>query len=312
MKHSILIITYNQEDIIGECLDSVLGQSEMPYEVIVSDDCSTDGTWQVVRRYAERYPDIVKARRNEANMGIFPHVNLMKELPTGDFVNFVSGDDLLPEGILESYSRFIEDHGLDCSKPFYIITDSARMRPSGQMSLKRNCKVLARHPDLFESFLLGSIHTWDTGMSIGLLKAMAPLEIDKGYHADLLWILDRITKAEKYYCLPVQGYIYREGIGVTAGSKKQDLWKSLKLIHEEAMRRYSDRITPKMKRYMCFEEAYLQYLVVSNAANYFAMVRAYFGALPFRKGNIRRGKPRLLIPLGCKRGFKKLKKAIGI
>ena len=57
---SVLCPTYNQKKYITQCLDSVLSQeTDFAFEVIVKDDCSTDGTSDIVREYAQRYPDKV-------------------------------------------------------------------------------------------------------------------------------------------------------------------------------------------------------------------------------------------------------------
>ena len=58
---SILVISHNQRELLPRCLDSVLRQKlTVPYEVIVSDDRSTDGTWELIQDYEKRYPGIVK------------------------------------------------------------------------------------------------------------------------------------------------------------------------------------------------------------------------------------------------------------
>lgn len=55
---SISIITYNQRDLIGRALDSALAQiTDFDFEIIVGDDCSSDGTQEVLKAYAERYPE---------------------------------------------------------------------------------------------------------------------------------------------------------------------------------------------------------------------------------------------------------------
>lgn len=58
---SVLVISHNQRDLLPRCLDSVLSQKlTVPYEVIVSDDRSTDGTWELIQDYEKRYAGIVK------------------------------------------------------------------------------------------------------------------------------------------------------------------------------------------------------------------------------------------------------------
>jgi len=65
---SVLCPTYNQKKYIAQCLDSVLSQeTDFAFEVIVKDDCSTDGTSDIVRSYAERYPDKVRPLILEEN-----------------------------------------------------------------------------------------------------------------------------------------------------------------------------------------------------------------------------------------------------
>lgn len=57
---AIQVLTYNQKDYIAQCLDSIVDQrTTFPFVVVVYDDASTDGTADIVRQYAERYPDII-------------------------------------------------------------------------------------------------------------------------------------------------------------------------------------------------------------------------------------------------------------
>ena len=64
-RHSVIIITYNQEHLIKRALDSVVCQKDYLYEIIISDDCSTDYTWKVVLEYQRKYPSLLKPYRNK-------------------------------------------------------------------------------------------------------------------------------------------------------------------------------------------------------------------------------------------------------
>ena len=56
---SICCITYNQAHSIRQCLDGFLMQkTNFKFEIIVHDDCSTDGTTEIVKEYSEKYPDL--------------------------------------------------------------------------------------------------------------------------------------------------------------------------------------------------------------------------------------------------------------
>ena len=69
---NVLILCYKQERIIGRAIESALCQKEWGLKnIIIQDDCSPDGTWEVLQEYARKYPDIVKPYRNEHNLGIY-------------------------------------------------------------------------------------------------------------------------------------------------------------------------------------------------------------------------------------------------
>jgi glycosyltransferase involved in cell wall biosynthesis len=69
-KVTIVSTSYNQEKYISQTLDSIIIQkTNFPFEVIVSDDCSTDKTPEIIREYAEKYPGIIKPIFREKNIG---------------------------------------------------------------------------------------------------------------------------------------------------------------------------------------------------------------------------------------------------
>jgi glycosyltransferase involved in cell wall biosynthesis len=68
---SVVIVTYNQEDTIRRSIDSVLMQEcHVPFEIVIGEDCSTDGTRAICEAYAQKYPDIIRLFCNEHNKGI--------------------------------------------------------------------------------------------------------------------------------------------------------------------------------------------------------------------------------------------------
>ena len=58
---SIWCLCYNHAEYIAQTLDSFLEQeTDFPFEIIISDDASTDGSADIIRSYAEKYPDIIR------------------------------------------------------------------------------------------------------------------------------------------------------------------------------------------------------------------------------------------------------------
>jgi glycosyltransferase involved in cell wall biosynthesis len=66
---SVLVVAYNHEQFVRQALDSVLAQRLLhPFEILVSEDCSTDGTRAIVQEYAERHPHLIRLLLSERNL----------------------------------------------------------------------------------------------------------------------------------------------------------------------------------------------------------------------------------------------------
>ena len=95
---SIVCVTYNQENLIKECLDSIAGQDYRRIELIVCDDCSTDQTPQVVEGWLEdhqgRFKNILFLK-NEENLGISAAHDRGLRCTTGKYLKYIAGDDIL-------------------------------------------------------------------------------------------------------------------------------------------------------------------------------------------------------------------------
>lgn len=91
-KISVLLTCYNQEHFIEEALRSVLDQTVPFHEVIVVDDCSTDGSIDVIENLQKTYPSLVLVR-NASNLTIGPARNRAVQAATGDYVWMIDGDD---------------------------------------------------------------------------------------------------------------------------------------------------------------------------------------------------------------------------
>lgn len=92
-KISVYITSYNQKEYLVEAIESVLNQTLQPYEIIIVDDYSTDGSQKIIADYALRYPDLIKPVYHDQNMGIARTRNTALKAVKGDYVTFVDGDD---------------------------------------------------------------------------------------------------------------------------------------------------------------------------------------------------------------------------
>ncbi len=91
---SVRLVTYNHEKWIAQCLESILMQrTDFPFEVIVGEDCSTDGTLEIVLAYAERHPDKIRVLPAEANLGAMTNSYRVQQACRGKYHAMIEGDD---------------------------------------------------------------------------------------------------------------------------------------------------------------------------------------------------------------------------
>jgi glycosyltransferase involved in cell wall biosynthesis len=94
MKVSVLTTTYNQESFIAQTLDGALmQQTDFDFEIVVGEDCSTDGTRAIVQRYAEQHPDKIRALLRERNLGMHRNFLATYKACRGEWIAQCEGDD---------------------------------------------------------------------------------------------------------------------------------------------------------------------------------------------------------------------------
>ena len=91
---SVIIPVYNVKNYLNRCLDSVCLQTESNIEIIIIDDASPDGSWQVIEEYAKRDSRIV-AIRHEVNKHLGGARNTGIDIAKGDWILFLDSDDYL-------------------------------------------------------------------------------------------------------------------------------------------------------------------------------------------------------------------------
>lgn len=111
-KISVIITTYNIENYISECLESVLSQSMAEIEVICIDDASTDHSLDILNQYSAR-DNRVRVFPQSESIGPSTARNIGYRKAKGEYVYQIDGDDFLVEGALERMYRCAEENHLD-------------------------------------------------------------------------------------------------------------------------------------------------------------------------------------------------------
>lgn len=112
-KLSVIFITYNHKDYVEKALKSVLDQeTDFPFEVVVGDDCSTDGTGEILKSIAKNHPNVRLFLRSE-NTGGRPTLNVYETTKrcTGKYLAYLEGDDYWTDTHkLQKQVDFLEQH----------------------------------------------------------------------------------------------------------------------------------------------------------------------------------------------------------
>jgi glycosyltransferase involved in cell wall biosynthesis len=109
-KVSVFLCTYQHREFIDQSLDSVLAQDYRPIEIVVGDDGSTDGTQDIVRDYARRFPGLIRPILSETNTGITANCNRIISRCDGELIAFQSGDDLWEPTKLRKQVEWMRDN----------------------------------------------------------------------------------------------------------------------------------------------------------------------------------------------------------
>jgi len=97
-KISVVMATYNGEKFVREQIKSILNQTLVPNEIIISDDASNDRTSDTLIEYQKKYPALIEIILNKSNVGFVKNFERALLNATGDFIALSDRDDVwMPE-----------------------------------------------------------------------------------------------------------------------------------------------------------------------------------------------------------------------
>ena len=121
---TVSCITYNHEKYIARALDSFLMQkTDFPFEIVIHDDASTDRTPEIIREYAEKYPEIIRPmyqKENQYSKGI-SNISGAFNFPRaeGKYIAMCEGDDYwIDDSKLQRQADYMEAHP-ECTMCFH-------------------------------------------------------------------------------------------------------------------------------------------------------------------------------------------------
>lgn len=226
MRISVIVTSFNQKKYLIEAIESVLSQTFQPYEIIIADNHSSDGSVDVIRGYAKRYPGQIVTLFRDRNIGISANKNKALEQVQGDYVTILDGDDrFLPQkleleretcmsnpeaGIVHSNWYYIDEQG----RRIGVWSDRAMSPPTGYVFREVFARDYLNGSDIFRNELVAV----SSLREVGLYDEELPIYED--------WDLRiRLTKRFKTaYCRePLVEYRIHPG-GVSKSPATLHLW----------------------------------------------------------------------------------------
>ncbi len=214
---SILVPVYNVQPYLAECLQSVVGQAGGGVEILVLDDCSTDGSWALMQQLAARWPGRLRLMRHERNGGLSAARNTMIDAATGQYLWFLDSDDKLLPGAIGELHAIVQAHA-----PDVVLCDFAvwRERPrfkhrlrgeSHRRSFRGPSGVLGRDRERLLAGLLetGQLHAWSKISRRSLWDAS--LRFPEGrYFEDMMAMPLMAARCTSFYHCPRPWVAYRQ------------------------------------------------------------------------------------------------------
>lgn len=210
---TFFLFAYNQSEYIQAACEAALAQTYTPLQIILSDDCSTDNTYQIMQDTVAKYkgPHQVTLNRNEHNLGLIGHVNRAMELTQADLIVVAAGDDT---SVPERTEVIVDLYLKSDAKIFSIHSAVTKIDLNGEVI---GCWI----PPLFEnqpspmalaesmSLIIGATHAWTRKT----FEVFGPINYSQAYE-DLVIAYRSILLGGVYY-IDVPLVNYRVGNGMS-------------------------------------------------------------------------------------------------
>lgn len=145
-KISVVLCTYNGEKYITQQIESILNQSILPDELIISDDCSSDSSVEIVSNFASKHPATVRFIQGDKNLGFIKNFEKAISLADGEVIFLSDQDDVWSANKIETMLLLFIDHenvGLVYSDA--ILTDS-ELEPTGRTLFESRKSLMLNKP----------------------------------------------------------------------------------------------------------------------------------------------------------------------
>lgn len=234
MKYTIITPQYNSFELMDKYFDSLLNQTVKDFEVVIVDDCSTDGSWTKLQEYVKTCPLNITLLQAERNSGPGNARNIGIEAAKGEWITFVDNDDWVASDFLERIGAVIEIEKVNCVIYDYYtwldgkvgIARSMYINESGKKSVS-DCMVSVRN------------HTVGKFYKLSECKNVRFPKIRRC--EDVAYVCQAIAACGNAYYLNQPLYFYRQRPTSLSNNSKMDhgdMLKAFSILEEKFLEKY--------------------------------------------------------------------------
>lgn len=236
MKFSILVPVYNVQEYLEQCVDSLLSQTyEGDYEIILVDDGSTDNSGKICDKYAEKFPEKIKAVHKE-NQGLISARDIGISEAKGEYSLFVDSDDFAENNLLQVVNEEIEN-----SNNPHMVIYSFQYYSDGEITqrdidIPNSCFTKEEKPLFYEGLICGNLFTplWTKAVKTEILKN-DPNDYSKYYGKnmgeDWLRSIYLFTASDTIVCKNMPLYNYRINQGSISKNFSVEKIEKFNMLH---------------------------------------------------------------------------------
>jgi glycosyltransferase involved in cell wall biosynthesis len=258
VKLSVIVPFYNVQQYAPDTLKSLRANTREDFEFLLVDDCSTDGTPDILARAERELPGAVRVR-HERNGGLATARNTGIDRARGEYLTFLDGDDWLAPGYLPQLLTHIEELGCDFVRTDHVQC-TGRARAVHRVPHGRRGAVMSPREAILPADRSTSVdyaYAW-AGIYHRRLVDRGLLHFTDGLRTaeDRPWIWKLHREAESFAVVGLLGVYYRRGVASSLtqiGDVRQlDFLRAFdQVIEETAADPEADELLPKAVRTYC-------------------------------------------------------------
>lgn len=263
---SIGLPVYNGENFLAEALDSILAQTFTDFELIISDNCSTDATEDICRRYAEK-DDRIRYYRQAKNLGAAPNYNFTFEKARGHYFKWSAHDDvMLPEWLERCVDVLDRNPDVELAYSRTLRIDEHTV-VQDEYEIYGSMRLMSARPSVRFGDMICMQHNCVPIFALGRRDVFATTDLKTKFQGSDRYLLADFALRGKVFLVPEPLFLRREHGGAYSDAltkaEKASWWdtadtRTVSFPHWRALRTYLGHINradlTKGERWACYRQ----------------------------------------------------------